>query len=410
LDEDDRPKFNDRIQNPVSERFTRIDMEVLATQAPGNTRFTRVNGEMLGSGPSAMQRRFSRASARILGPQQTPHTRFTRVHMRVLCSVSPNFEYIPMVYPDAFPYDISFNSVGSTRFATDVTIVDSGNDQRIGRWDQPLMEYDIAYGVRTMEQLQALIAFFRTMKGRLYAFCYQDWVDYSSSTAVNYEARAAPPLQITDQFIGTGDGSTKNFQLIKTYSSPANSLTQVRPITRPQPGTVRMAINGIEFTNFTVDDTTGIVTFTPLVSVTQSANMSKTSSGATGGGPATISGPAHTFDPFKPYIGLKVATLGWTQPFDNCPESVMTTILSVSDNGDSITLEYPPGYGASVETNVPNTTLYLHPAPISDSAISAGFLFFVPVRFDTDTLPVTLEDYGIGSSTSVKLIEVRWTP
>jgi len=29
------------------------------------------------------------------------------------------------------------------------------------------------------------------------------------------------------------------------------------------------------------------------------------------------------------------------------------------------------------------------------------------VRFDTDILPVTIEDYGVGGSNSVKLIEVR---
>ena len=49
----------------------------------------------------------------------------------------------------------------------------------------------------------------------------------------------------------------------------------------------------------------------------------------------------------------------------------------------------------------------IHPAPLSGVSLSAGFQFYVPVRFDTDILPITIEDYGIGGSHSVKLIEVR---
>ena len=75
------------------------------------------------------------------------------------------------------------------------------------------MEYDVAYGVRTMEQLMALITFFRAMRGRTYAFNYRDNVDYTSSIPTAFEARAAPAIGPYDQWIGTGDGSTTVFQL-----------------------------------------------------------------------------------------------------------------------------------------------------------------------------------------------------
>jgi hypothetical protein len=42
-----------------------------------------------------------------------------------------------MFIDEQFPDDISYNSTGSTRFQTDVVIVDSGFDQRTSRWDQP---------------------------------------------------------------------------------------------------------------------------------------------------------------------------------------------------------------------------------------------------------------------------------
>ena len=46
-------------------------------------------------------------------------------------------------------------------------------------------------------------------------------------------------------------------------------------------------------------------------------------------------------------------------------------------------------------------------APASGVAISAGFDFDVPVRFDTDTLDVTLDLERLGSITSIPLLEIR---
>ena len=46
-------------------------------------------------------------------------------------------------------------------------------------------------------------------------------------------------------------------------------------------------------------------------------------------------------------------------------------------------------------------------APANGTAITAGFEFDVPVRFDTDTLDVTLDIERLGSITSIPLIEIR---
>ena len=252
---------------------------------------------------------FTQAKAEVVGTGGAVAVNFTRVCLQILAVRTATFGYTQMINPDVFPFDISYNSVGSIRFATDVTIVDSGDDQRVSRWDQPLQEYDVAYGVRTMEQLSSLIAFFRAMRGRLLAFCYQDHLDYTSSVATQYEARLAPPITALDQLIGIGDGANRYFVLSKAYKTASQIVP--RPITRPQPGTVLLAIDGAGTTDFTVDNTTGVVTF-----------------------------------PTPPAIS---------------------------------------------------------------SRVTAGFKFYVPVRFDTDTLPITLENYGVGSSNSVKLIEVRPT-
>ena len=46
-------------------------------------------------------------------------------------------------------------------------------------------------------------------------------------------------------------------------------------------------------------------------------------------------------------------------------------------------------------------------APASGVAVTAGFEFDVPVRFDTDTLDVTLDLERLGSLTSIPLLEIR---
>ena len=46
-------------------------------------------------------------------------------------------------------------------------------------------------------------------------------------------------------------------------------------------------------------------------------------------------------------------------------------------------------------------------APGSGVIVRAGFEFDVPVRFDTDTLDVTLDIERLGSITSIPLLEIR---
>ena len=46
-------------------------------------------------------------------------------------------------------------------------------------------------------------------------------------------------------------------------------------------------------------------------------------------------------------------------------------------------------------------------APGAGVSVTAGFEFDVPVRFDTDELPVTLDIERLGSITSIPLVEVR---
>src|SRR5208283_890511 len=89
------------------------------------------------------------------------------------------------------------------------------------------------------------------------------------------------------------------------------------------------------------------------------------------------------------------------------PDTVRSaTIAAVATDGSTMTILWPTNYGGVAETTT-GVTVSIHPAPQTGVVVNAGFDFYVPCRFDTDILPVTIEDYGIGGSNSVKLIEVR---
>jgi len=63
------------------------------------------------------------------------------------------------------------------------------------------------------------------------------------------------------------------------------------------------------------------------------------------------------------------------------------------------------GSGFSLDGTTGAVTLAV--APTSGAAVTAGFLFDTPVRFDADRVEVTLESFGVGRMAAMPLIEVR---
>ena len=153
-----------------------------------------------------------------------------------------------------FPDNISRGARGGPERRTQVVELASGDEERNASWANSRRRYDVAYGIRRADDLAAVVAFFEARNGRLNGFRYKDWADYKSSLP----SQAITP---TDQQIGTGTGSLTTFQLVKIYTSGAQTWT--RTIVKPVAGTVRVALNGVEqMSGWSVDTTTGIVSFT----------------------------------------------------------------------------------------------------------------------------------------------------
>jgi len=153
-----------------------------------------------------------------------------------------------------FPDNISRGARGGPERRTQIVELASGDEERNASWANSRRRYDAAYGVRRTDDLAAVVAFFEARNGRLYGFRWRDWGDYKSCLPSGTPAAS-------DQNIGTGDGTTTAFQLVKYYVSGAQTWT--RTITKPVSGTIMVAIGGVaQATGWSVDTTTGIVTFT----------------------------------------------------------------------------------------------------------------------------------------------------
>jgi uncharacterized protein (TIGR02217 family) len=199
-----------------------------------------------------------------------------------------------------FPLDVALGAHGGPERLTDIVTLRNGAEERNSRWANSRRRYNAGYGVKSRADMQAVLAFFEERRGRFHSFLWRDGLDFSS----NGGNGTPTPL---DQPLGTGDGTTVQFQLVKQYGAAFDPY--LRPITKPVSGSVRLAVAGTEVTTgWSVDALTGLVTFAE--------------------------------------------------------------------------------------------------APAAETALTAGFLFDVPVRFDSDRLDVELTSFDAAEAPSIPLVEV----
>lgn len=154
-----------------------------------------------------------------------------------------------------FPASLSMGALGGPERRTEIVTLASGHEERNTPWAQSRRRYDAGLGLRSLDDIATLVAFFEARRGQMVGFRWKDWADYRSglpSRAISFD----------DQRIGTGDGVSRSFALVKSYASgPAR---EVRPITKPVEGTVLAGVGDQELAegdHFEVDTATGLVTF-----------------------------------------------------------------------------------------------------------------------------------------------------
>lgn len=154
-----------------------------------------------------------------------------------------------------FPANLSFGSVGGPERRTEIVAMSNGHEERRTPWAHSRRHYDAGMGLRSMDDVAALVAFFEARAGQLHAFRWKDWSDHKSSV---------PSVDVSylDQQIGRGDGARNVFALRKSYQSGPSQYW--RPIAKPVAGTVRAAVGDVELfdtVDFSVDTALGQIIF-----------------------------------------------------------------------------------------------------------------------------------------------------
>ena len=142
-----------------------------------------------------------------------------------------------------------YGVVGGFAFSTEVLENKAKQEQRnpnywlpLGRWQlgqRMLLDGDEKH----IDEVAHLLAFHAARRGSQQGFRFKDWADFEGK----------------DQLIGVGDGLTTVYQLQKTYT--AGDASFVRPILKPVVGSVSVSIDEQIVTDFTLDFTTGVLTF-----------------------------------------------------------------------------------------------------------------------------------------------------
>ena len=154
-----------------------------------------------------------------------------------------------------FPVSLSLGSVGGPERRTEIVELANGFEERNTPWSASRRRYDAGVGMRSLDDIGDLIAFFEGRQGQMHGFRWKDWSDFKSGPSTQ-------DVVFDDQAIGLGDGVRTEFQLTKTYISGGSSF--VRVIRKPVAGTVRIALEGDEqqeAVHYSVDTGTGVVTF-----------------------------------------------------------------------------------------------------------------------------------------------------
>lgn len=155
-----------------------------------------------------------------------------------------------------FPEDISYGSSGGAGFSTTVISLTSGFEQRNVNWQNSRATYEVTYGIKKRDQMEALQDFFYARRGKAYGFRYKDWADYT----------------IENGLLGTFNGTSQTIQIKKRYE-PETSYFIDRPIKKPVFGSLDghfyfVDTNGnrtdLNPADYSLDYTTGLFTYTTI--------------------------------------------------------------------------------------------------------------------------------------------------
>ncbi len=130
------------------------------------------------------------------------------------------------------PIELGLNATVEPCFSTTINTSPGGFEYRNADWQQARLRFDVGPGLRSMEDVQRLLSFYRSMRGNALSFRFRDSTDFSSAGMTGNPSAS-------DVLLGTGDGIRRRFELIKRYGDG-----EIRRITRPVEDSISVALGG----------------------------------------------------------------------------------------------------------------------------------------------------------------------
>jgi uncharacterized protein (TIGR02217 family) len=136
---------------------------------------------------------------------------------------------------------LKYPFTSAPRTSTRITQVKSGHEHRNRNWVHPLHKFTSPNAIECHDDLEDVKDAWFALGGPFTTFPFRDELDFASRRL--RKAGLAPTVFPTDQILGTGDGSTREFQMTKRYRF--GTLTYDRKITLPIVSSVVVAMNAL---------------------------------------------------------------------------------------------------------------------------------------------------------------------
>lgn len=275
-------------------------------------------------------------------------------------------------FPDKIAVGVSMGPEFVTVIGADV----SGYEVRNKARSRALIVGDCSHIAKTPAQYKELLTFFRSVGGRWTGFRIKDFSDFT--------------LLTTESLLVPITGTVNQFQITKLYQS-AVGYSEQRPLRKIVSGTLSMYDNGVLMTvgagagNYTVDMNTGIITTV--------AKQTDASIGHVVG--ATHQFTTVGFSPM-PSVGQHVSVSGVTGTAATLLNGLRLTVSATGTGTVNVSVN-TTGLTAS------GGTLSYHP-PVA--TMTAACEFDVPCRFDTDSMPATIEHHEVYNWSSIPIKEI----
>ena len=288
---------------------------------------------------------------------------------------------MPSFLEDRLPITIDYGSSFGEEYAVEIDTTANGNEYRRLRHNAPRARYDLSFDMRQqLWVMDEVVSLFHRAFGRFAGFRVKNLADFSSN---GYTGTPSA----TDQACALVSAGV--YQLQKSYGGTGGTISVGRPIRtvfKPVAGSVLVGMAGapLPVSQWAVDTTTG--------RVTMAANKTRGVDFIVKGATTVVSVGAHTFA-----IGESVAftgVLGMTQI--NGLRALITgtsgTSITVAINSTAFGTYTS---GGTVQTN-----------PLTGEAVTAGFQFDLPMRFDSDLSGLTYDTFDTLSTGGINLVEI----